>query len=225
VPVAIDVPIAIDNVDPRIFSEIGPELVHVVHQRDHFTCRGCGFASLKFQQVMVRGGNWRDIANITTACIFCQQCVSLDSVPRMRSGILIEFPELPQAELNRLLWEIYAARVGLNNAAAVASLDFLMTRRERVRANLGTDDPFLLAERMRGLRTDREWSALRAQLKDVRLLGLDRRVQVEYGTEYNEFPQILAYVRSVDGPYHSDRRPFAPLLDRFAEGYLKRLAR
>ena len=39
------------------------------------------------------------------------------------------------------------------------------------------------------------------KLKGLRLFPLDRRIIKEQDLEFNQFPQILAYWRSKDGPF------------------------
>jgi intracellular multiplication protein IcmJ len=219
--VEIDVPITLDIIDPRLLTQIDPHVVRVVHERDHFTCRCCGFWCNNYQQILIPGANWRDIKSLTTACIFCQQCFSLDSVTRMRSGVLISLPEVSQRELNRLTWEIYVARLSSRTSRlAKSSLDLLMNRRQTARELLGTDDPKLLAQQMRDARTESQQGALGRRLRDVRLFSLDRRILEESGIEFNQWHQILGFVRSPAGPYAPERRTSLPLLEEFCATYL-----
>jgi intracellular multiplication protein IcmJ len=175
-----------------------PEAVKAaVWQRDDHTCRYCGFRSLRYQEVLVGGGNARDPDQMGTVCLFCHQCLHLDEVAAMRSGVLVWLPEVPQADLHWMVRELYMAllthRAG---ERARRVLDALMTRREPARQRLGTDDPAQLARRLRGAGETVD----PAVLAGLRLLPLDRRIVRADELEFNQFPQVLAYWRSPAGP-------------------------
>lgn len=141
----------------------------------------------------------------------------------MRSGALIVFPALEQAELNRLMGEIYVARITQEQIAdwARAALDILINKRELARAQLGTDDPAELARRLRECKTEADRAAIDKKLSGVRLLPLDRRIIEEGELVFNQFPQILAYWRSKGGPHRRvEGKLLVPRLERFAETYL-----
>lgn len=191
-----------DIQNPRQIRQINRGVVNVVHERDDYTCRFCGFYSKKYHDVINPGNNWRDLNKILTACIFCQQCFLLDSVPQMRSGVLISFPDLTQAAINRLAAEIYVARISQGERAdqARACLDLLIKARETASSKLGTDSPEDLATMLRECKTNLERLALDKKLFGIRLFPLDRRIIREADLEFNQFPQILAYWRSKHGP-------------------------
>ena len=202
--IPLDVPIRLDINNIESLRAVSRQVVRTVHERDHHTCRCCGFRSTKYQQVLNLGSNWRDIDTITTACIFCQQCFALDSAARMRSGVLVTFPEVEQADLNRLAVEIYVARISQNQDAAQqagACLELLMRKREATRGLLGTDTPQGLAELLHEGERGARQASFDRKLTGVRLLPLDRRIMREAQLEFNQFPQILAFWRSSYGPY------------------------
>jgi intracellular multiplication protein IcmJ len=87
--------------------------------------------------------------------------------------------------------------------AARRSLEVVLARREDARARLGTDDPYILATVLRDYITDKAYEARQAKLDGIRLFPLDRRIIKEADLEFNQFPQILAYWRSKDGPFGS----------------------
>lgn len=182
-------------------DEIRPKIL----KRDKNTCRFCGFKAGKYQDILILNHDESDLrpANLATTCIFCHQCFHLDKVPAMRSGALIWCPELSQAHINQLAKAIYIARIsqGAMADAARKSLDTLMARREEAKIRLGSDDPFILATVLRDYLSGKSYVERIEKLKGVRLLPLDRRIIRQDDLEFNQFPQILAYWRSKDGPF------------------------
>lgn len=181
------------------------DLKDKVLKRDKKTCRFCGFQAEKYQEILFLNQDETDLrpANMATACIFCHQCFQLDKVSAMRSGALIWCPELGQAEINQLAKAVYIARIsqGAMADAARKTLDILMSRREEVKTRLGTDDPFILATVLKDYLSKKSYAGRKEKLEGVRLLPLDRRIIREGDLEFNQFPQILAYWRSKDGPF------------------------
>lgn len=174
-------------------------------KRDQNTCRFCGFQAQKYQDILILNHDENDLrpANLATSCIFCHQCFHLDSVSAMRSGALIWCPELSQAHINQITKAIYIARISQGPIADAArkSLDALMARREEAKTRLGSDDPFILATVLRDYIGGKSYADRTEKLKGVRLLPLDRRIIRQDDLEFNQFPQILAYWRSKDGPF------------------------
>lgn len=223
-PILLDIPLTLDVDNFAGLREISRQVILAVHERDHYTCRCCGFRATKYQQILNCGGNWRDLDTITTACIFCQQCFSLEAAGEMRSGVLLSLPDLEQAKLNRLAIEIYLARATLDAFwvnKANSCLDFLMQTRAIACDRVGTDRPAELAVRWRpyiGHEVIRK--TITKNLADIRLFPLDRRIICEGDLEFNEFPQILTFWRSKVPPYSQDESPAFPALDHFIEDYL-----
>ena len=181
------------------------ELKQKIFERDEHTCQCCGFKSEKYQDVLHVNGDINDLSedNLKTSCIFCYQCFHLDVVSAMRSGVLLWLPEIPQADLHHLARAIYVARISQGSVADAArqSLDALMQRREDVRTRIGTDDPYILSMVLKDYLTDRHYHNRDKKLDGVRLFPLDRRIIKEADLEFNQFPQILAYWRSKNGPF------------------------
>ena len=140
---------------------------------------------------------------MATLCIFCHQCFHLDSVSEMRSGVLIWLPEIEQTDLHHIARAVYVARISQGPIADAArrSLEVLMHRREEARRRLGTDDPFILATVLRDYITQKSYESRKVKLEGLKLFPLDRRIIKESDLEFNQFPQILAYWRSKDGPF------------------------
>lgn len=186
-------------------AELKPEIRAKVLARDDNTCQCCGFRSQKYQDVFFKNGVQTDhrLDNLATACVFCHQCFNLDSVNVMRSGVLIWLPEIDQASLHHLARAIYVARISQGPVANAArqALDILLARREEVRRRISTDDPYILANVLRDYLTDRHYGLRNSKLDGVRLFPLDRRIIREADLEFNQFPQILAYWRSKEGPF------------------------
>jgi intracellular multiplication protein IcmJ len=182
-----------------------PELRKTVFERDDYTCKCCGFRSVKYQEVHFIDQNRQNLRldNLATTCIFCHQCFNLDLASVMRSGVLIWLPEISQVDLHHLARAVYVARIsqGPMAEAARSVLDSLMARREEARRRIQTDDPFVLATVMRDFLTSRYYAERAEKLEGIRLLPLDRRLIRETDLEFNQFPQILAYWRSKEGPF------------------------
>ncbi len=201
IPITLNVTRSLKGADPVVPAEVKQK----VFERDDHTCQCCGFRSEKYQEVHfvnnVPGDKRMD--NLATVCIFCHQCFNLDHVTAMRSGLLIWLPEISQTDLHHMARAIYVARISQGAVADAArrSLDVLMHRREEIRKRLTTDDPFILATILRDYLTDRHYEMRAKKLDGVRLFPLDRRIIKEADLEFNQFPQILAYWRSKDGPF------------------------
>ncbi len=186
-------------------AAITPEMRQRIQERDGHACRCCGFRSQKYQDIHFINGAVTDIRidNLATVCIFCHQCFYLEQVSLMRSGMLVWLPEIEQADLNHISRAIYIARISQGPVADAArrSLDLLMARRNEAKKRLGTDDPFILAMVLRDYISDQSYELRGRKLAGIRLMPLDRRIIKEADLEFNQFPQILAYWRSKDGPF------------------------
>jgi intracellular multiplication protein IcmJ len=186
-------------------ASLTPELRREILERDQHTCQACGFRAEKYQEILYVNHDERDtrLDNLVTTCQFCHQCFHLDRVQLMRSGVLIWLPELSQEDLNHLARALYVARISQGQMADTARkiLDMLMLRREDVRRRLGSDDVFVLATVLRDYLGQRHYAERTEKLEGVRLFPLDRRIIKEADLEFNQFPQILAYWRSKDGPF------------------------
>jgi intracellular multiplication protein IcmJ len=202
-----------------------PELKKAVLDRDNQTCRCCGFRAEKYQEIHFIDQNRQNVAmnNLATTCIFCHQCYNLDQANIMRSGVLIWLPEISQIDLHHIMRAVYVARISQGPMAesARATLDTLMSRREEARRRVQTDDPYVLSTVLRDFLTNRYYAERDIKLDGLRLMPLDRRLIRETDLEFNQFPQILAYWRSKDGPF-GERAP--SLWTNFYKNALKQLA-
>lgn len=199
-----------------------------IFNRDFDTCQFCGLRSKKYQDVLAEDGFDRSARAVFTACIFCSQCLMLESVESLRSGVLIWLPEMSQAALHQVMRVVYVLRIkqGLPAEKARRVLDLFIGRRQAAAERLTSDHPAFLAERMGACSTAEELSELRRKLRDIRLLPLDRRIIREADLEFNQFPQILAYWRSKNGPYASlaggeGEQEAVALLDAVLEGWVE----
>ncbi len=178
-----------------------------IFERDGNACRYCGFKSQKYQEIRYTGEKdptgETNPESYATACIFCHQCFHLEQVSQMQSGAVIWLPEIGQAALNHICRAIYVARItqGPMADAARDALDALIARREEAQARLGTDEPRILASVLHDFLETKEYRLRDKRLQGFRILPLDRRIIREGDLEFNQFPQILAYWRSKDGPY------------------------
>jgi intracellular multiplication protein IcmJ len=191
--------------------KLSQSLRQSVFERDQYTCACCGFISKKYQDILFKNANPNDqaLGNLVTVCIFCHQCFNLDNVPIMRSGALIWLPEIDQATLHHIARAIYVARISQGPVADAArkALETLMARREEVKRRIQTDDPYILATVLRDYLSPGAYSLRDKKLEGVRLFPLDRRIIKEAELEFNQFPQILAYWRSKDGPFGGKTPP------------------
>ncbi len=189
---------SVDNV-------VSKDLKQKILKRDDYTCRCCGFVSKKYQEILHINGNPNDINsdNLATTCIFCHQCFNLDKVGSMKSGVLLWLPEIEQADLHHMARAIYVARISQGPIAEAArrALDSLMKRRAPIRKRIGTDDAYTLATVLKDYLSAHHYKIRAKKLEGIRLFPLDRRIIKEADLEFNQFPQILAYWRSKDGPF------------------------
>ncbi len=192
-------------------AKLSTEIKQKILERDDFTCQCCGFQSKKYQEIHFLNGDKTDFkeSNLATTCIFCHQCFNLDKVSEMRSGVLLWLPEIEQAELHHIARSIYVARISQGPVAEAArkSLDVIMSRREEAKNRISTDDPYILSTVLRDYLAPSHYKARMQKLKGVRLFPLDRRIIKEADLEFNQFPQILAYWRSKDGPFGGKAPP------------------
>lgn len=194
------------NANPqRAVGTITPEAKQAIFKRDDHTCQCCGFRAEKYQDVLHLNGDKRDFRdeNVLTTCVFCHQCFDLMETGQSRAGMLIWLPEISQSVLHHIMRALYIARVtqsGLGDAAKDA-YDRLMKRGDEAKKRLGSTDPEALAIVLRDFLTHKQYSDVQERMSGIRLLPLDRKMIKENDMDYNQFPQILAYWRSRNGPF------------------------
>jgi intracellular multiplication protein IcmJ len=186
-------------------GEVSESVRQAVFERDNHTCQYCGFSSRKYQIVRAKSlkADPENASDHVTSCIFCDQCFALDRVATMKSGVLIWLPEMDQAMLHHVARAIYVARISQGPVAEAArrALEVITARREEAKARIKTDDPAVLSMVLRDYIDPRAYGKRGEKLDGVRLFPLDRRIISEGDLEFNQFPQILAYWRSKDGPF------------------------
>ena len=186
-------------------AKLKPELKKKIFERDDYTCQCCGFKAKKYQEILFKNRNLHDQRedNLATCCIFCHQCFNLQEVGVQRSGVLLWLPEIEQHHLHHIARAVYVARISQGDIAEIAreALDMLMERREEAKRRIETDDPSILASVLGDYLSEKAYVARKKKLDGVRLFPLDRRIIKETDLEFNQFPQILAYWRSKDGPF------------------------
>ena len=113
------------------------------------------------------------------------------------------FPEIEQTELHHIARALFVARISQGSMADTAkkTMEVLMERREEAKNRIETDDPQVLAMVMRDFLGEKQYAMRDEKLNGIKLLPLDRRKIKEGDLEFNQFPQILAYWRSKDGPF------------------------
>ncbi len=189
----------------RVLGQISEDAAGHIFERDGHTCQCCGFKSEKYHKVLHINGDARDFSdeNTLTTCVFCHQCFHLEEVGKMGSGMLIWLPEISQSDLHHLTRAIYVGRVAQGPLADAArqAYESLLKRGEEAKKRLGSTDPAALALVMRDFLMPSQYAQLQKNLEGIRLLPLDRRMVVDGTLEFNQFPQILAYWRSRNGPF------------------------
>ena len=192
-------------------GKVPADLKKKIFERDGDTCQCCGFQSKKYQEIHFKNSNKADFSedNLLTVCIFCHQCFNLENVSEMKSGILIWLPEIDQATLHHVARAIHVARISQGPIAEAArkSLDILMGRREEVKRRIHTDEPYILATVLQDYLGPKHYHHRDKKLDGIRLFPLERRIIKEADLEFNQFPQILAYWRSKDGPFGGKTPP------------------
>lgn len=182
-----------------------PQIRQKVLERDGNTCQFCGFYSKKYQDIHCIDHDSQNVqlSNLVTTCIFCHQCFDLEKTSQMRSGVLVWLPEIEQTQLNHIARSIYVSRISQGSMADTAkkALEVIMGRREEAKVRIQTDDPFVLSMVMHDFLGPKHYAMRAEKLEGVRLFPLDRRIIKEGDLEFNQFPQILAYWRSKDGPF------------------------
>lgn len=138
-----------------------------------------------------------------TVCSFCEQCFALDRAGLSGAGLLIWLPEIEQADLHHIARAIYVARASGHSLSAQAekAYDALVSRRTEVKKRLGSDDPLLLATVMYESLSDAEYAASQSKLDGIRLLPYDRYLVRTRAGDVNQFPAVVRYWRSAEGPF------------------------
>jgi hypothetical protein len=120
------------------------------------------------------------------------------------AGVLVWLPEIAQADLQHIARAIYVAREsGDETLAALATraLDALLARRADAKKRLGSDDPLLLATVFHESLKDKAYVSRMARLDGIRLLPMDRFLTRGADGDVNQFPRLVQYWRSPEGPY------------------------
>ena len=192
-------------------NKLPKDLKNKIFERDNYTCQCCKFTSKKYQEVLHKNNDPSDLSedNLLTVCIFCHQCFHLEKVSDMKSGVLVWLPEIEQPMLHHVARAIYVARISQGPVAEAArkSLDIIMGRREEAKNRIHTDDPYILAMVLKDYLNPKHYAERDKKLEGLRLFPLDRRIIKEADLEFNQFPQILAYWRSKDGPFGGKTPP------------------
>lgn len=189
-------------------------LIQKAKLEHHNTCQYCGFISVKYMEVHVEERRFYDAKAYTTACHFCAQNFYIDLIEDRRSGVLIWLPEVPPERLSHIMREIYNCRI-MNNELpepkmAREALEFLMGRKNVAKEKIGTFSPAEINE-----------SHIHTEIfqKNIRLMPLDRKIIRERDLVFNQFPQILAYWRSKNGPYAGGKNRKFLWLENFYNEY------
>jgi intracellular multiplication protein IcmJ len=194
---------------PLTRQQISKLLQHTL-EKDNFACCYCGFTSRQYQKAIPKDWSVNDPrdAELVTACIFCEQCFALETVAPMASGYLVWMPDMPQATLNNIVRAIYVARSHGSKlpervaACADRAMDIFTHARGEAKRRIGTDDPAVLATVLLENLDARTYGKRSEKLEGVRLMPADKRVVVNSkGVENDQFPKILSFWTSPEGPF------------------------
>jgi len=148
-----------------------------IFERDDYTCQFCGFQAQEYQEVINIDHEYRNntVDNMITSCVFCAQCLFLDSVGvgDFGGGTLIYLPEVSQAELNSFCHVIFCA---MANDTGYKATSQSIYRSFKFRAQMvekefgeGSSDPAVFGQLLLD-NQDVSPDLVRTMLVDVRLL-------------------------------------------------------
>ncbi len=162
-----------------------------VLNRDDYTCQCCRFRAKEYQSILALHGNIRDLDNLITVCIFCQQCFQLHKIDQISSGVLIWLPEFTQVELNRLSRVLFVSAYARRDEYRKSEffVNKLLEREKMCAAKVGIGKPKELLQKLRDNAFDQD---LLDHVKSIRLLPTQKRILKQGLSEYNQFPQIIA---------------------------------
>lgn len=164
---------ALRAVDPKFNS-----FKERVFERDHHTCRFCGFQAFQYQQVINLDGNYKNnqLSNMVTACPFCAQCHFLEMVGKASygGGRIVYLPEMSQTELNGLCHVAFCA-ISSNTDYLLDAQSMLSSIKHRshvVDDNLGDgmSNPAFLGQMLIDTPMENQDHVVNELLKDLRLL-------------------------------------------------------
>ena len=149
-----------------------------VFERDAHTCQFCGFQARQFQEVVNLDHNYRNNkqSNLVTACVFCTQCLFLESVGQSDDGggALIYAPEITQPELDGLCHVLFCA---IANATGYRNDAQAIYRSLKLRAQIvedkmgeGMSNPAMLGKILLERQGGAEQKSETNILQDLRLL-------------------------------------------------------
>jgi len=175
--------------------------IEKILKQDDYSCRFCGFHAKQFQRVVAH--KEKGAEKYVTCCTFCEQTLYLERAGMMGSAVLIWLPEIAQAELNHIARAIYIGRSGEGSIVDLATraFDALMARRSDAKKRLGSDDPLLLATILHESMDANEVHKAVHKLDGVRVMPLDKHIAKTKAGETNQFPHMVRYWCSEQGPY------------------------
>lgn len=128
------------------------KLRDTILQRDMRTCRFCGFASSKYQEVHHIDDDHtnNDQSNLLTVCTLCHQVHHLGMCAMRNGGFIAAIPELTQTEVNHIARFIFAStQIESKHADKLKSLYAVFQHRgtDTLKSVFGLDisNPYILA--------------------------------------------------------------------------------
>jgi len=150
-----------------------------VWQRDDYTCQYCGFQARDFQEVVNLDQNYRNnkFSNLVTACVFCTQCMFLESVGDngYGGGSLIYTTEITQNDINALCHVLFCAMVNNSQYQDTAQTIYQTLK---IRSNIierefgdGMSDPTVFSQVLLDYQTShKDNKKIKKMLRHLRLL-------------------------------------------------------
>ncbi len=188
-----------------------------VVQRDKFTCAGCGFRSIKYQEVHHRDDDHanNDPKNLITACSFCHMVQHIGLAGMNKEAVIIWAPEFSQADIHHIVRNALVARRNYEivkkdmqaqtqivkasrfvEEAATAIMNSLMDRMEEADNRLSSD-PSVVSDALMML-DDVVYDKRADFLTGFRLLPLGVRMR----NGQNEMDKIVDGWLETGGPYN-----------------------
>lgn len=184
------------------------ELREKILKRDDYTCQGCLFRSLRFQEIHHRDSDHRnyDENNLTTLCPLCHQVFHLPLAATTMGGTIIWLPEISQADINRLCIGILSVPKSQPKSryfGVSRALFGAMEGRKSFVDKLGSNDPGVVAQMLINM-TPKQYKERHEIVQHLRLLPTNTRFeeQASYwaSEKFNNFEEskISSIVSKID---------------------------
>lgn len=153
-------------------------------KRDNYTCQGCGWRSLQFQEIHHRNhdhSNFKE-ENLETLCPLCHQLFHPSSASISGGGYMIWLPEMSQVELNRLLIGLFAVlKTGSSHplfSIAKSVWGMLEMKKVLLESQIGKSDPGVFGQLLLSLSKE-DYAARSQTMGAIKMLANPSRFETE----------------------------------------------